>query len=59
MSIGEMLYLGMVIAMFLGFLVLIATLSWLDVKESRVTDARREPASAKAGHASGKPAAQH
>jgi hypothetical protein len=36
MSFGEKLYLGMIVSLFIAFIVLFATLCWLDAKDERI-----------------------
>jgi uncharacterized membrane protein YcaP (DUF421 family) len=36
MSLGEKLYLVMIVSLFISFIMLVATLSWLDAKEEKV-----------------------
>lgn len=59
MSIAEKVYLGMVLFLFFGFMLLVATLSWLDAKENRAASAQRKPVTGKPASASGKPVTQH
>ena len=41
MSLGEKIYLAMVVSMFVMFMVLLATLSWLDAKDARLERRRQ------------------
>jgi hypothetical protein len=36
MSFGEKLYLVMIVSLFISFIVLLATLCWLDAKEEKI-----------------------
>lgn len=62
MSLGEKLYLAMVVSLFLSFIVLMGTLCWLDGKNAR-TERRRAQAKpvekSTGGFAGGSAASQH
>ncbi len=51
MSLGEKVYLATILFMFVGFMVLMAVLSWLDAKDEWIRKARASQAAAKKGGA--------
>ena len=59
MSIGEEVYLGLVLSLFLLFGVLLATLSWLDLRVDKAKQPQPAPKSTRSIGVGQKVSAQH